>query len=277
VIIVSTQNPPNPVGFGRKTLKELGTLFLFLITAVLVEFVVVVYAMSLGVKDQSPLQWSSTFPGTGLNLTFTISPLFHLVPIAVILTLFSSWTYLKRQVITKPGEPQRGKPSSISKHMKEQKKTVERRIGSPFSRKEKTMSLAKVRSRRTNLRSALIVLTVFLALLVMISLLTYPMLLCHAVGSIYENNPSLISFSKSVAAALAPVGAVFSSINNALLAASPIFRDFVLTIGLPIEPLATLDDAGKYLVFQNAAAWISAFIVLFYGKYGRKASWQTRK
>jgi hypothetical protein len=274
---MSTQNPPNRVAIRRTKLKGLGTSFLFLIIAVLVECLVVLYAMSLGVKDQKLLQWSFNFPGTGLNATLAISPLFHLVPIAVVLTLVSSWTYLKRQVVTRPSEAQRGKPSSVSKGRKGQKKTFVGRIRSAFSRKERTSFGREARFRRANLRSALIVLLVFSALLLMISLFAYPSLLYQAVGSIYENNPALLSFLKGVGAAVAPIGAVFSSINSALLSASPGFRDFVLAIGLPIEPLASLDNAGKYLVFQNGAAWLSAFIVLFYGKYGRKSLRRTRK
>ncbi|MGA9387454.1 MAG: hypothetical protein WBV70_01355, partial [Candidatus Bathyarchaeia archaeon] len=76
--------------------------------------------------------------------------------------------------------------------------------------------------------------------------------------------------------AASSIGSVFSVINSALLAISPCFRDFVLGLGSPIAPLANLDNVGKYLVFQNAAAWISAIIVLLYGEYGRK-SYQYRK
>jgi hypothetical protein len=275
---MSAQSPSARVAIRRITLRGLGTLLLFLIIAVLAEYIVVVYAMSLGVTDQSPLQWSFIFPGIGSNVTLTISPLFHLVPIAVVITLVSSWAYLRRQVATKPSEAQRGKLTSVSKRMKRQKRTFTDRLGSIFSRKERPTSLGReVRLRRANVRSALIVLIVFSALLLLISLFTYPNLLYQAVASIYENNPSLINFVKGAGAALAPIGAVFSSINNALLTTSPGFRGFVLTLGLLVSPLATLDNAGKYLAFQNGAAWISAFIILLYGEYGRKSPRQIRK
>jgi hypothetical protein len=273
---MSNQNPSNRVAVGRTSPKGLGTSLLFLIIAVMVETIVVLYAISLGVKDQAPLQWSFTFPGTKLNLTLAISPLFHLVPIAVVLTLVSSWTYLKRQLVTMPGGAQRGK-LSVSRHVKRPKKTLVSRIASAFSRKEDTGNLGKTRLRRSNVRSALIVLILFSALLFLISLFAYPTLPYQAVENAYENNASLLGFVKGTGAALAPIGAVFSSINDALLSAAPGFRDFVLTVGLLVTPLTTLDDAGKYLVFQNGAAWISVFIVLFYGKYGRKGFRQIRK
>jgi hypothetical protein len=40
--------------------------------------------------------------------------------------------------------------------------------------------------------------------------------------------------------------------------------------------LADLDNVGKYLFFQNIAAWVSALVALFYGEYIRK-SYRYRK
>jgi hypothetical protein len=54
------------------------------------------------------------------------------------------------------------------------------------------------------------------------------------------------------------------------LSAAPTFRDFVLSIGIIIKPLVDSDNVGKYLTFQNAAAWICAILVLIYGEYARK-------
>ncbi len=271
-----TQNPPKRMSIRRTSLKESGTLVLFLMIAVLAEYLIVLYAMSIGVKDQSPLQWSFTFPGTASKVTLVISPLFHLVPISVIVTLLASWTYLKKQVFLKPGEAQRGKLGVAGKRAKGQ--TLTQKIKFTFLRKKKITSLGReTRFRRTNARSALIVFVAFSTLLCLISLFTYPRLIYHAIANAYENDPSLLNFVKGVGAAVAPIGAFFSPINNALLAAAPGFRNFVLALGVPISPLATLDDPGKYLAFQNGAAWISAFITLFYGRYGRKGLRQTRK
>jgi len=88
----------------------------------------------------------------------------------------------------------------------------------------------------------------------------------------------LLNFTKStsnsvkgIAEALAPIGWICSSINNALLSATPGFRDFALSLGVLIKPLTDLDNAGKYLVFQNIAAWVSALSALFYGEYMGKS------
>lgn len=272
----SAENRTNRLSIRPQTLRELEMQILFLTIAVLVEILVVLYAIRIGVKDQMPLQWSFTFPGTAFRDTLSISPLFHLVPIAVILTLVANWTYLRRQVLIKPGEPQRGKLGTAGKGGKGQR-TLAQRLVFMFSRRRKTASPGGVRVRRTNVRSALIVLVAFSALLILISLFAYPGLIYNAIATAYMNDPSLLNFVRGVGAAVAPIGAVFSPINTVLLGAAPGFRDFVVALGAIITPLATLDNDGKYLVFQNAAAWISTLVILFYGKFGRKSIRQARK
>jgi hypothetical protein len=241
-------------------------MLLFFVIAVLIEVLVVLYALSLGVEDSMPLRWSFVFPGTSFRTTITISPLFHLVPIAVVLTLVSSWAYLK-QIAVKPGGAQRARPSVIGKHAKAQK-TRPGRMRSIFSRKKSATGFRKeARPRHASLRSALIVLITFSALLLVISLFAFPGAIYQFAASIYESNPSLDNFARGTATY---VGMVFSSINNALIGAAPGFGNFVVAVGTVIAPLATLDNDGKYLVFQNAAAWASTLIVILYAKYGRK-------
>ena len=242
-------------------------MLLFLVIAVLVEVFVVWYAVSLGVEDNTPLQWSFAFPGTRFSTTITISPLFQLVPIAVVLTLMSSWAYLKKQIALKSGGAQRARPSGISKRARAQK-TRPSRIGFIFSRKKSATGFGKEnRVRQASLRSALIVLIAFSTLLLAISLFTFPKVIYQLVASVYENNSSLDNFARGTASY---VGMVFSSINNALVSAAPGFRNFALAVGALIAPLATLDKDGKYLVFQNGAAWASTLIVILYAKYGRR-------
>jgi hypothetical protein len=91
----------------------------------------------------------------------------------------------------------------------------------------------------------------------------------HLAASIYENNSSLDNFSRGAATY---VGMVFASVNRALIGAAPGFGNFVVAVGSVIAPLATLDNDGKYLVFQNAAAWALSLTVILYAKYGRKGA-----
>jgi hypothetical protein len=264
---MSTQSPPNRTSTPRITLKGWETMLLFLVTAVLVEILVVWYALSLGVDDSMPLQWSFAFPGKSLSTTITISPLFHLVPIAVVFTLMSSWAYLKKQIAVKPSGARRARPSVITKRAKAQKNRPSR-MGSIFSRKKSAPGFQiETRPRRASLKSALIVLITFSALLLIISLLAFPGVIYQFVASSYQNNSSLDNFARGTATYL---GTVFSSINNALIGAAPGFGYFAVSVGTVIAPLATLSNVGKYLFFQNVAAWTSTLIAFLYAKYGRK-------
>jgi len=275
------------------TLKGLAAIILFLLIAASTEYFVVLYAINLGVEDTTLLQWSFQFPGTNWTATIMISPLFHLVPMAVIIALMSSWTYLTRHVAVKPHEAGREKAGYPVKRGKEVKPkgvgnilskislTVKKFFGKIKSALLRVKGVAylwqKIHFARATIKSALTVLLVFLAFIFVVSLLACPQAIYRTVSNIYQNNPSFLNFVKStnnsarsIAEALAPIGWLCSSMNNALLSAAPGFRDFVAGLGIVIKPLADLDNVGKYLVFQNVAVWVSAIAVLFYGEYVRK-------
>jgi hypothetical protein len=255
------------------TLKGLAAIIIFLIITTLIEYVVILYAINLGVKETTPLQWSAQFPGTDWILNIVISPLFHLVPIAVIITLLFSWTYLTRHIAVKPQEVGKAKLGPATKRVKESKiKKFSGKIKSGLLKiKGVGFIWQRIHFARATTKGALTVLLAFATFILIVSVLTYPKLIYQTISSAYQNNPSLLNFVKGTTEALAPIGGVFSSINNALLSVAPGFRDFALSVGTIIKPLADLDDVGKYLVFQNVAAWVSAFTALFYGEYTRKS------
>jgi len=286
---MSTQTSPRRLVFHWTTLKAIVAIILFLVIAALIEYSIVLYALNLGVKDENLLQWSLKFPGTNWTIAVTVSPLFHLVPIAVIITLMSSWSYLTKYVAVKPAKTLKRKAKPTKRQKKQGLKQV-RKLASKISRTVKNFC-DKIKSgfsrvggfaypwkktyfARATVKSALTVLLVFAAFTLLVSLLAYPQLIYRIISSAYQKNPSLLNFTKStsnslkgIAEALPPVGWIFSSINNALLWVAPGFRDFVLSLGVLIKPLTDLDNAGKYLVFQNIAAWFSALTALFYGEY----------
>jgi len=281
--------------FRWTTLKGLAAIILFLTIAALIEYSVVLYAINLGVnKDETLLQWSFQFPGTDWTITIAVSPLFHLVPIAVIITLAFSWTHLTKYVAVKPHRTPKEKVRPVVKRRKESRLKEARKLTSKISHAVKRF-FGKIRSEllrvkgvaylwqkihfaKAAIKSALTVLLVFSVFIIIASLLAYPQLIYRTISYAYQNNPSLLGFVKStnnfargIAEALAPIGWICSSINNALLSIAPSFRDFVLSLGGLIKPLTELDDVGKYLVFQNVAAWVSALTALFYGEYRRKS------
>jgi len=241
---------------------------LFIAIAVLVEYLVFLYALTLGVKEkpESLLQGSLQFPGTDWTITITISPLFHLVPVAVIITLVSIWIYLTKHIAVKPLEIQKGKSRFAPKLGKPPGKIR------PESPRTKSASPARQEAQfaRATMKSALPVILVFSGLVLMFSVLAYPNLVYQIISSAYKHNPSLFNFVRGTAQAFAPMGDALSAINNALLYISPGFRDAVLSVGIILSPLIDTDSVGKYLVLQNAAAWISALAAMFYGEYTRK-------
>lgn len=249
---MSTQNPPRTTLTRWTTQRGLASLITFLIISVLIEYVIVLYAINLGVNESPEHLLSLQIPG--INGAIEISPLFHVVPTAVIIALATVWISF-----TKTARPQKWKVGATSKQGK-----------GPIHKEQKKPS-TNVRQEilKTTARSMITVLLVFSALILAVSLLAYPNLIYWIITNAYQNNPSLLNFVKNTGQGLASIGGAFSAVNSALVAASPGLRGFALEIGGLIRPLSDLDNAGKYLLFQNAAVWISAIITLFYREYGR--------
>ena len=276
---LSTQGPSKHLVIRWATLKGLVAIILFLIITTLIEYVIVVYTMNIGIKEEL-LQWTFPFPGTNWMVTITISPLFNLVPITVIITLAFCWIYLTRQTAIKPYEVKRGKIELGAKREKESR--VKELFGKIKAGLLKIKGFAyvwqKIHFARATIKSAMIVLTVFVTFILIISLFAYPRLIYQAISNAYQSNPSLLNFVKGNNQALSSIGGIFSGINSALLGAAPGFRNFALSLGSIIGPLASLNDGGKYLAFQNVAAWISALITIFYGEYVQKGyRYRTRR
>ena len=270
MIDLSKQTEQTPLAIRWTTLKRLIALVVFLAIVSLIEYGLVLYALSLGLQDTSLL--SANWP-----VTLTISPLLNLVPICVIITLGFSWAYLTKRTAIKRQEIRKGKVETFQKTGKKGLMWKISHAGSDYSRKIKLrLSKTKVASylsrdyfARATVRSALVVLLVFGAFALMFLVLAYPQLIYSGVSNAYRNNLGLFNFvsgvnnwAGGVAEALPPIG----WINNALIGAAPTVRDVGTGLGNLLAPLATLDNAGKYLILQNVAAWISVSVVLLYGE-----------
>lgn len=241
-----SQEPQKKPIIHWTTLKGLASIISFLAVATLIELIVVFYAINLGVQENPENQ-----------IFGLISPLFHLVPITVIIALTTSWAHLTRHVGLGPREI-----DLKTKARPAEKQKGEGRKAKVFGNFWRRTFFAKATAK-----SAFIVLIVFLSLVCVVSLFAYPKLIYYAVSNLYQNNPSWLSFVKGAANALAPIGEI---VNHSLLWLAPGFKGFASALGMIIKPLADLDNAGKYLVFQNAAAWVSGLIALFYGRYSRR-------
>jgi len=223
-------------------------------------------------------------------VTITISPLFHIVPIAVIITLVFSWTYLTKHTAVKPYRTQKEKVRQSQRlentaGFSERAKSFFGKIKSGLLRVKAIAYLwHKIHFGRAVIKSALAIILVFVAFVLAISFATYPQLIYHFVSNAFATNAALLGVVKStsnlatgVAEALPPIGWFYSAINNALISAAPSFRSFAAGVGTLIRPLADLDDFGKYLVFQNVAAWGSAVTALAYGWHARRGHHRKRR
>jgi len=272
---LSTQKAPKRLVIRWATLKGLVAILLFLIIAALIEYSIVLYAVSIGVqeKPENLLQWRFPFPGTDWMITITISPLFHLIPIAVIITLLFCWIYLTRYIAIKPPPELRKEKVVAAKRGEKQK--IRKFFGKIGSGLLKIKGFAyvwqKIHFARATIKSALTIFLVFSAFILTVSLLAYPNLIHQTISSAYQNSPSLLSFVKSTEKALAPLFEVFSAIGSGLISVALGLRSFALSISIITKPLTELDNVGKYLVFQNFATWIAALSVLFYCGYMQKA------
>jgi len=262
------------------TLKGAISIIVFLAVAASAEFLLVVYAMNLGVEDKGLLK-------INWPLAITISPLFHLVPTAVIITLLFTWMYLTKKLSVRPlvTTGKAGAPGIKRTETTQPTTKTSQSTGNPADKtrlvpaKARRFSYLRDRiwSARTTIKSALTVFVAFLALVLLVSLLTYPTLVFQTIRNSYQSNSPLYYFVVAVANGLrsfaevvSPVGWIAAAINNAILVIAPSIGSIGIALGSSIAPLANLDAPGKYLIFQNAAAWIAVFSVLFYGQYGRK-------
>ena len=255
---MATQKPQKTVTTRRTSLRGTASIFIFILLAILIEYAIVLYAESLGVMENPE------------NRIFSvISPLFHLIPAAVVITLAFSWTYLTRHMATKNQEVVRKKFTAVAKRGKKHKTSVLSRLRAKMLN-VKGFAYLQRKIANATIKSGLTVLSLFVVFAFTVSLLAYPRLIYEAVTSAYQNNPRLLNFVRGTTEALAPIFWLFSAIGNTFISLAPAFRDFVLALGTIIGPLVNLDSVGKYLAFQNVAAWISALFALIYGEYVRK-------
>ncbi len=280
------------------SLKGLMAIILFLIITSLIEYAIVIFAISLGVREENPLKGSFQIPWTGWTITIVVSPLFHLVPLSVTITLAFSWICMTKYAAMQPQKPPEGKPKT-----KPQRKEQDQKTGKEFTfiaggavrnlfAKMKSGILRikgisyirnKVSFARATIKSAIITILVFSSLILLVSVVAFPGLIYGTFSTIYRGNSPLLEFVKSVnnglkgfVEALGPIGWLCSSINNAIISAAPTLRGFVSALVGLVKPLVNLPPIGKYIVFQNVAAWVSALAVIFYGFLTRK-SYRFRK
>jgi len=287
---------PEQTGWRRRILKwttptGIATLILFLAVVVLLEFLIIYSSISMGLKDTNPLVWKTSLFKIG------ISPLFQLLPICVIIVLFTSWIYVTQHT---PSMPIRKQQARIARPLprprryeKKRFRTLRRVIsrinkriddaGRSIRERISKSRLAKFSERHAAGRrvfdSAWAILLPFSVLAFIVYLIMYPQLTPNAVNWLLGGgNSALAGFitwtikgANAVGRTLSPLGWLGSSIENGLASVALGFRNGVIGLTTPvIKPLVASSLVGKYVVVQNIAAWASALIALHAGQRGRR-------
>lgn len=247
--------------------KGLIAITLFTLLAILMEYLIILYTITLGATD--PALITLTWPAT-----LAISPLFHIVPTAVIITLVATWTYLTKRLATKPPEQ---KTFKAQKHPKAPPATK-------TEQKPKRTLTQTIRQAKKPIKTTLIITLVFLLFTLTAIVLAYPQLIYNTIASNYQNNPGFVNFVAAINSAIegfnqaaGPLGSLATTINNGIRILSPGIKVVGTALGNLLTPIATLDPAGKYLAIQNLAAWISVLTIILYGRYSRKPLRYRRK
>jgi len=273
--------------------KGLAALILFFIISVIIEVLLISAFQALGLSDRNA--WTSTFqvPSTNWSFTVSVSPLFHLLPLSVIIVLFTSWTYLTKstafipqriEATKRPAQPpRRSQESGIFKSTRHFFKNLSRKF-QRLSRRlksgvQKTPGVGYISQRlsfaRIAVKSALTILAIFILVATGLFLIEYPDLIYHLTLNMYMGSPALHGFVIGVGqwlegagTSVPPLGDLGASINNALVSAAPGFRHSLEAAGTSLtSPIFQLDVVGKYALSQNLAAWTAAVLALLYSAY----------
>jgi len=245
---------------SESKLRNFGYKMTFLALIILVEFGIVQLSILLGVTDSFMISLGAV----------SISPLFHILPLIVVIVLTLSWFYLNESLKIASYR----KREKISEKIKKRRKTGKiGRINEFIQKIKLPESLRKV-LRSSSFKGAFVTIIFFPSLALIVYLITYPDMLYNFTYSMFKSNPSLLgfaiairNFASSIGQTLPPLGWIASSIDNSLKSAAPGFRNSVSGFGDLINALASLDANSKYILCQNLAAWIPALIILAYGKY----------
>ena len=276
---------------------------LFSALAIAIEYVFVRFFSSFGLVDKALFTKNFQVPLTNFFFTITVSPLFHLIPLCVVVVLITSWMHLTKYIAAMPHRKEPVKrplttrkkryPRALEKRFKLNRRFSRgisrsfRKVSRAFKGLYRRASAVILRIRgvsyltkrlflaRATVKSTATILTVFLVSISMLYAVVYPSLIHDIVVGFYAENPSFLQFvletikqAQGIGQALSPIGWLASTVNGALVAVAPGFRSSLEGFGAPIlAPIIKLDLVWKYALCQNAAAWFSAIAAFAYGQY----------
>jgi len=266
---------------------------LFFMLALFFELLLVSSFLSFGLIDKNAWIWAFQFPATNWSFIVSFSPLFHLLPITVIVVLVSSWVYLTKYTAFQAAktETARRPPRLTQREMEKRRlkglrrffkrinrgmQGIGRSVKVGFQRVPGVSFLSKrLYSARGVVRSALAVFAVFVSMSLLLYMVVYPDMIRQGVLALYRDNSSffelvagLRNWLSGLGQALSPIGSLGAAINNALLGVAPGFRQGLAGVGASLTgSIVGMDVTGKYVLIQNVAAWVLALGALIYGSY----------
>lgn len=262
--------------------RNLLAILLFIIIAVILQYVTITLAVPAGTSD--PTTTIIPIINTPLSL------LYHILPAAMITTLTLCFIHFTHQAAIVPVRPQppkklppaptRQKPARLKalRQLRRRLRRVTRRVKRRILQAPTIAQLQhRITLAKAIIRSAITVAAIFIILAVLLTIAAYPTLVPTATSDLHKWNTmfhgfvmSTIQTSRNIANSIPPIGAAAAAINSALISASPAFRNTLegaasaLTAGL-----VALAPVEKYLAIQNIAAWTTALATLFYGWYSK--------
>lgn len=270
---MASKGKRNSLTFRWTAPKGLLTIVLFLALALISEFFMVSFFAFSGLTE------ISAYP-------LPVSPLFHLLPLAVILVLVSSWIYLTKHIAMRPHRISPAKVSERRRRRPRGRKTRSKSTRSVIGAIKKffnQISSVFLRSRggsfvqrrlsfgRVALESAVTVLTIFLLSIILLSVLVYPNLFTDFAVGFYSANSAFHGFVLKTIETLQGIGKVLAPIDGGLRAIAPGFRNaFEGLVTSRSQSLTEGDLLWRYVFCQNAAAWVSAIAALAYVRYFSK-------
>lgn len=266
---MASEEKRGPMTFVWSDPKGLLIVGLFVVFALVCEFFIVSFFAYSGLAEAYELP---------------ISPLFHLLPLTVILVLVSSWIYLTKQVVTRPHKVSIVRVSKKRRRRPRRLRTRSRpsfveRVRKVFTKINSTLFSADdsfVKRTRSfwniALETTVTVLAIFLIAVILLAVLVYPNLFTEFASGLYNANTALYGFVLGIAEVFNGILEALGPINDFFRGIAPGFRSAFETVVSPrTQHLASSDILWRYVFCQNAAAWISAVSALAYSRYFLRA------
>ena len=266
--------------FNWTTPKNLLAILLFIIIAILIQYIIIALTIPMGTEDSTTI----ALPIFNITLSF----LYHLFPSAVIISLTASFIHLtihtatvpaKTQTLKKPHRQEIRKKPTRLKPLRKFYKKLRRATRKIKNKILKTPTIAYIERRvilaRAIIKSAITITATFIIIILLVTIAAYPKFIPTATANFYQWNAAFLSFvtstiraSETVANTIPPIGAIATTIQNALIAAAPAFHNTLEgTASTITNGLVSLSSTEKYLIIQNTAAWTVAIITLLYSQY----------